>query len=1074
MQCPRCGTANRVANLYCEACAAPLGPACGVCGHVNHPGSRYCGQCSAPLAAADRVSTGDPLQPLKRSDGERKRLTVLFADIRNSTELIERADPEDARRRMRPALAAMKEAVNRYDGVVNKMQGDGIMALFGAPVPHEDHAVRACLAALAMQDAVARLGDPDIGIRVGLHTGEVVVQATANDLSHHYDAIGVTVHLASRMEQMSGEAGILLTAATVAAARHFIEVRALGARSVRGISEPVEVFALTGLKHAPASELFRSGPRLNALAGRDDALAALERELAYTRRGEARVVGVVGEAGIGKSRLCYEFAERCRQRGIRVFETRVLSHGKATPLQPVLELLRNFFGIRQGDAAELSQRKLAARLQAMGLGESLPLLMDFLGVADPARPAPRLDPKTRKLKLLDLVRRVARSGRSDVVTVVLVEDVHWIDAASEEFVEALVDAVVGTTTFVLLNFRSGHAAPWMQRSHYRQISLAPLGAADANRLLAEMLGEHGSLALLRRHIAERAQGNPFFLEELVRSLIERGDFEGERGAYRLTRGIEAIPLPTTVQAVIGARIDRLDETTKRILQSAAVVGREVPTAVIERVSGLTAADVAEALWRLRRAELLYEVPPFEQGLHAFRHPLIQEVAYRSLLQEARRKLHAAVAQAIEALYRERPQERAALLAYHWEEAGERLTAAQHSMRAAMWIGATDSGQALRNWHKVRELLEGLPPTQGTNYLRMVASGQIVNFGWREGISAEEAKVYFDEAQGLARAAGDARASALILAAYGRIIAASGSADEYVGKVLEAERLAEGTKDASLQVTLKAVLCNAYRLAGRMRDALAVNVAAMARAHEIGDFDRQMLGFDIETWLTGMRGQTLVMMGRGEEARPYLDRLLQLDPNRTDVTHQVLPSAAYVDLAWLRGDAALAAEHADRAFTLAETSGNPYLRVFALAYRGLAHGIAGRLDEAIDDLTSALAFARWRKAGLENDARILADLGDVLLRRGNAGAALRAADEAIEIARTRHARLPECRARIVRASALLAAEGPAGSAAAAAELARAGELVEETGAAAYRAFVDAARAKLPAAAGALAFPPSRTA
>ena len=350
MQCIRCGSVNRTDNDYCENCGAPFGIRCEACNHINGAASRFCGQCGTALAqkgVGSDPSSQRLLRSLSSKGGERKRLTVLFADIRNSTRLIDSlGDPELAMHRLEPVLSLMKEAVHRYDGIVNKIQGDGVMALFGAPRPHEDHAVRGCLAALAMQDSIGRLADPSLQIRVGLHTGEVVVQTIENSIYQTYDAAGANVHIANRLEQMSEEGGTLISRDTYVSAKQFVEVVPLGMQAVRGIAAPIEIFKLTGLLNAPASDVFRSGKRLTSLIGRSEQVAALEGELAHAIKGDGRVVGVVGDAGIGKSRLCFEFAENCRRQGIRVFEARVLAHGRATPFQPVLELLRDILGIR--------------------------------------------------------------------------------------------------------------------------------------------------------------------------------------------------------------------------------------------------------------------------------------------------------------------------------------------------------------------------------------------------------------------------------------------------------------------------------------------------------------------------------------------------------------------------------------------------------------------------------------------------------------------------------------------------------------------------------------------------------
>jgi class 3 adenylate cyclase/tetratricopeptide (TPR) repeat protein len=1058
MQCLRCGCRNKATNEYCEGCGATLGLECSACGHLNGAAARFCGRCSAALKQVATEATNQSwqhvLKSLNAKGGERKRLTILFADIRNSTGLIDSlGDPELGMRRLQPVLDLMNEAVVRYEGVVNKSQGDGIMALFGAPQPHEDHAIRGCLAALAMQEGVKRIGDPDLQIRVGVHTGEVVVQAIEHGIYQTYDAAGANVHLANRMEQLADAGTILISKETYSAAKQFVEVESLGVQSIRGIATPIEMLKLRGLQHAPSSGVFRSGRPLSPLTGRTGQFSALVLELENTLRGEGRVVGVVGEAGIGKSRLCFEFAEHCRGKGIRVFEARVLAHGRATPFQPALELLRDYFGLRVKETADVSRRRVLDRLAALSVSEQIAsVLLEFLGLADPLHPAVKLDPKARKTLLLDFVRTLPRSGTPDFTTVVIIEDLHWIDAASLEFIEALADAVVGTTTLLVVNFRPGFTARLMQRSHYRQINMPPLPPAQATILLQDHFGNDPSLALLSRNIIERAQGNPFFLEELVNALVERGDFEGQKGAYRLKGGIDTIPLPSTVQAVIAARIDRLDENAKKILEIASVVGREIAVSILDVVADLPAAELSEAAQQLRQAELLYDVPPFEQRLLAFRHPLIQEVAYRSLLRESCRELHSKVAQAIEKIFTERAEERASLLAYHLEQAGENVKAAQQHMRAAIWVGSNDPSQALRSWKKVRELLLNQPSSQPIDYLRMAACGQIVNFGWREGISADDAYVYFEEAKQVALALGDMRANALIHAAYGRILANGGSADKYVEKIRETKAIADQGSDVSVQITLKAVLCHALRLAGHMSEALELNIEAAERADQIAKFDRQTLGFDVEVWLTVMRGQTLVMLGRGDEARPFLDRILQLQSGQVDAVHHVIPSLAYVDLAWAEGNIVLAQEHADRAFSLAIKSGSPYLRVYAQACRGVSHIVAGRISSAIEDLSDALAFARSRKAGLENEARILADLANAYLLKGDTANALTTVDEAIKVATERHARIPECLARIVRADVLLLSEDSNEQAEGRQELERAAALMQETGAMLFENFI----------------------
>ncbi|RQH12739.1 adenylate/guanylate cyclase domain-containing protein [Bradyrhizobium sp. RP6] len=1056
MRCVHCGRKIWPTNQYCAGCGASVGVECDECGHANPADARFCGKCSAEL----KTTLGEPnnrswltvANTLASKGGERKRLSVLFADICESTRLIDQlGDPELGMQRLQPTLDVMNRVVSRYDGIVNKSQGDGIMALFGAPRPHEDHAVRACLAALAIQDELAQLGDAEIQTRIGIHTGEVIAQAVQHGLYQTFDAAGPNVHLASRIEHLAEPSTILISKETYAAARQYVQAEPVGSQKVRGIEAPVELYKLKGLLNAPASSVFRSGRRLAPLTGRHEQFAALLAELAYTQKGAGRIVAVVGEAGIGKSRLCYEFAEHCRANGVRVLEARVLSHGKSTPFQPVLELLRDYFDIRGRESPDISRRRVLDKLELLKVPpQTSSVLLQFLGIADPHVPTAKLDPKARKSLLLDFVRTLPQAGPQGAAAVVIIEDLHWIDAASEEFVEALADAVVGTSTLLLVNFRPGFSAHLTQRSFYRQIALPSLSPNESAILLQDQIGNHPSLALIGRNIVARAQGNPFFLEELVNAVVERGDLDGDPGAYKLKGGIDSIPLPSTVQAVIAARIDRLEANSKRVLEVASVVGREIEIPVLQRICGLGEDDIFEALQQLRRAELLYDVPPLTRRCLAFRHPLILEVVYKSLLRTRAREIHSAVANALEALFKDQPEQRASLLAYHLEEAGENLKAAQQNMRAAVWIGANDPSQALRCWKKVRQLLKTQSPSQPIDYMQMMACGQIVNFAWREGLPAAEAVTYFEEAKDFALALKDSRANALIHAAYGRMLANGGSADEYVEKIREAKIIADQGNEVSVQITLKAVLCHALRLAGYMSEALQTNIEAAERVHDIVKIDRETLGFDIEVWLTAMRGQTLVMLDRCDEARPFLDSILQMDSSQVDPLHQLIPSLAYVDLACAEGNAKLAEHHSERAFAIATSGGNPYLRVYAQASRGLAHLVGGRLTSAISDLSDALSFARARKAGLENEPRMLADLANVYRLEGDVTTAFRVVNEAISISVERHARVPECLARIVHAALLI--QSKEGHEVARNELTCAQLLIEKTGAALLKRLV----------------------
>lgn len=546
---------------------------------------------------------------------------MLFADIVGSTELIAGLDPEQAMERLRPAVLRMCETVERFDGTIVRTLGDGVMALFGAPQAQEGHALLACESALAMQDTF-RPGEGPLTLRVGLHSGDVVSDTQVAELLKERGAHGATIHLASRLQNIADPGGICITDDCYRLIRPYCDVRPLGKHALKGFIEPIEVYVLLGLKPAVASQQFR-GTSLTTFRGREREIASIRRGLQSTEDGDTRVIGISGDPGTGKSRLCYEFAEWCRGRLIPVFEARALPYGHATPLQPVLELLRLFFGILPTDGTALARARIAERLSKIGptFEADLPLLCEFLGMptAD-ARPL-QLPPKARHARLLDIVRHLVRQNGTRTA-VIVIEDLHWLDEASEDFVATLVDAVAGTQTMLMLNYRPSYTAPWMSWPYYQQLSLAELSPAETDALVEELIGGAAELDDIRRCVAERSGGNVFFAEELVRSLAENSSLIGDAGNYALGWKVGGDALPPTLQAVIGARIDRLGDAEKSLLQIGAVIGKEFPLTVLEQVAGAPADTIIPILDRLCDVDLLKQQPGGDRRHYAFRHPLI--------------------------------------------------------------------------------------------------------------------------------------------------------------------------------------------------------------------------------------------------------------------------------------------------------------------------------------------------------------------------------------------------------------------------------------------------------------------
>jgi len=598
---------------------------------------------------------------------------MLLADLKGSMELLADRDPEEARRLLDSVLERMMEAVSYYEGFINQVMGDGIMALFGAPLAHEDHAIRACYAALRMQEQVGRYGDDmqrtlgvPIQIRVGLNSGEVVVRAIGSDLHMDYTAVGQTTHLAGRMQQMAKPGSTLLTHATLRLAEGYVRVRSLGPSPIRGLAEELEVFELLGTGPSRTRLQASAARGLTRFIGRGAELEQLRAALERARAGRGQVVAIVGEPGVGKSRLVLEVAHSHRTDGWLVLEASAVSYGKAAPFMPVVELLKTYLGIEERDDARRVREKLAGKLLTLddALRPTLPALQALLDVPvdDPAWKSLGADQQRRSA--IDGLRHLWLRESAAQPLLVILEDLHWVDADTQALLESLVESLPSHALMLLVNYRPEYQHGWGGKTYYEQIRLDPLAATSAEALVEALLGRDDSLAPLTSLLIARAQGNPFFLEESVRALEETGVLAGERGAHRLVKAVQVVQLPETVQAILASRIDRLAPEDKSLLQSASVVGKDVPLVLLQVIARLNERELSAGLARLQSGEFIYETKLLPQVEYTFKHTLTHEVAYASLLQEHRRALHAELVDAIERLFPDAVAEHRDRLVHH--------------------------------------------------------------------------------------------------------------------------------------------------------------------------------------------------------------------------------------------------------------------------------------------------------------------------------------------------------------------------------------------------------------------------
>jgi len=687
MQCPRCRHDNPSQAKFCLECGTHLALACRKCGSDLPAGAKFCLECGESVGnqTATQSRLGSPaaytpkhlvekiLAAKTSLEGERKQVTVLFADIKGSTELIAERDPEEADKLLNPVLEYMMEAVHRYEGTVTRVMGDGIMALFGAPVAHEDHALRACYAALAMQETIHRFGEQlrreqgfAVQIRVGLNSGEVVVRSIGNDLYMEYTAVGQTAHLAARMEQLAEPGTTLLTGDTLRLAEGYVEVKGLGLVPVKGLAEPIEVYTLIGAGLARRRFEAAAIRGLTRFVGRDAELEHLRRALERASKSHGQMVAVVGEPGVGKSRLFFEFTHSHRTHGWLILQSSSVSYGKATSYLPLVDLLKAYFQIEARDDPRKIREKVSGKL--VTLDESLMRnLSAFLALLDVPVEDPHwhgLDSRQRREQTLDACKRLLlREGQVQPVVLVF-EDLHWIDSATQAFLGSFIESLPTARILLLLSYRPEYQHAWGSRTYYTQLRIDPLLPENAEELLNALLGSDLALRTLKRLLIERTEGNPLFLEESVRTLVETQALTGERGAYRLVHDVTSIKVAPTVQAVLAARIDRLPPEEKGLLQVAAVVGETVPFNLLEAVTGLSEESLRRGLAHLQAAEFLYEVSLFPGLEYTFKHGLTCQVAYSSLLQEQRKILHARIVEALEHLYPDRLTEHVERLAYH--------------------------------------------------------------------------------------------------------------------------------------------------------------------------------------------------------------------------------------------------------------------------------------------------------------------------------------------------------------------------------------------------------------------------
>jgi class 3 adenylate cyclase/predicted ATPase len=895
--------------------------------------------------------------------------------MKGSMELLADRDPEEARKLLDPVVEHMMEAVHRYEGTVNQVMGDGIMALFGAPLAHEDHAVRACYAALRMQESVKRYAEQvqktegvPIQIRVGVNSGEVVVRSIGSDLKMDYTAVGQMTHLAARMEQMAMPGSILITADTLSLTEGFVQVKALGPVNVKGLNEPVEVYEITGAGPVRSRLQAAAARGLTRFVGRSAEFETLCQALERAGTGRGQVVALVGEPGVGKSRLFWEFTHSRRTVDWLILESGSVSYGKATPYLPIIDLLKTYFKIQERDNRRETRERVTGKL--LTLDESLkPNLAAFLALLDvPIEDAAwqALDPAQRRQRTLEAVKRLLLR-ESQVQSLLLVfEDLHWIDSETQSFLDSLVESLPTARILLMVNYRPEYQHGWGSKTYYTQLRIDPLPPESAGELLEALLGEDANLEGLKQLLINRTEGNPFFLEESVRTLIEAKALVGKQGNYRLAGAIENIQLPATVQAVLAARIDRLSPEEKRLLQSAAVIGKDVPFALLEATADQSEEELRRCLGGLQAAEFLYETRLFPDVEYTFKHALTHEVAYGSVLQERRRLLHARIAQAVEKLYPDRLTEHLELLAHHalrgelWE-------------RAVKYLHQAGSKAAARCTYKEAagylqlglEVLGHLPETRDTIAQAIdirIALGPVLIAG--KGSYGREVEEIYRAARELCERVGDTAHLFPVLWGLCRFYDAAAELRKAQDIGEQLLTLAQRSNDPSLLLEAHHSLWATLSLRGEFRSTLTHTEegALLYDPQKHGHHAFQYGGHDPGVCGLASQARALWLLGFPDKALQKAGESLGLARN---LAHPFsLFFTTYVGVAWVhehRGEARITQQILDGVPALTSEQERPSWRVRRMLLRGLLLLDQERPTDALELAQQAVAFDPSRKS-----------------------------------------------------------------------------------------------------------------
>ncbi|UTW12345.1 adenylate/guanylate cyclase domain-containing protein [Marinobacterium rhizophilum] len=977
MQCKNCERENPSAARFCEHCGVVLTATCPRCGYEAEPSARFCHQCGHPLGLVSEAASADitktepheepgpetvlwsPLQGSPTEQlAERKIITALFADIANSTALISALDPEDAGALIDPVLAVMVEAVEHYGGYVAKSMGDGILALFGAPISHEDHPRRALYAALRMQEALSQ-SEAVPRIRVGIHTAEVVVRTIASaGLSHSCEPVGNAIHIASRLEGQAEPGTILVSEQTFGLTDGYVNFKPLGPHTLKGVSEPVQVYQ--AVNAFPLRTRLQVAERrgLVRFVGRKDELAVLRNVLPWVQNGHGRLLAVSGDPGVGKSRLFHEFKDLLPDT-FTVLETFSVSHGKAFAYMPLIELLKQCFRLSEQDKGAAWRHRIESQVHNLGgsLQAQLPYLYFVLGVEEPTSTLATMDAQVRRLRVFEAIRRLLVQVSSTRPLVLIFEDLQWLDSETESFIRYLSESLNDSAILLLLNFRPEYAHDWLAGATPAPLRLEVLDTDDSKELLNVLLGSDASLLALKIAILERTEGNPFFTEEVVQTLVEEGVLKGRRGDFKLSHRPQMLHIPVTVQGVLNARIDRLGNEEKRLLQRCAVVGKRFTWSLAQAVVDLPPQRLRDLLLRLQAREYLFECPAFPEVEYSFKHGLTHQVAYDSLLHSRRSELHESIAVAIERQFSSDLDNHYTELAHHYRRSNNGAKAVEYLRRAGQHaVQHCANLEAIDLLEAALHLLPKLPDE--TDRIHEELTLQLnLGLAWMavRGYGANEVELSYRRALELCPQAAHTSQHFTALMGLNAFYLVR-------GQLQDARTLAEQLITLAGAMKEPVFFMHAHRTLGVVLFFIGDFVTARAHLEQaLSFFDPHQqygqsipFGMDTEALVLPFLALVLAWQGLPDQALQYVDDVLRQNTAFSQPLDRVFALGFAAELHLQRGETQLSLERAGAAIALADEQGFPFWSAWAAVVKGRALGDLGQVDEGLRQLQQGVA------------------------------------------------------------------------------------------------------------------------